>query len=428
VFSQAYRRYVLAALTAVYTLHVVDRGLMILLLQPIKEDLQLTDTQLGFLTGIAFGLFYAVLGVPIARWADRGNRVTIASVAMGLWGLTVTGCLLVTNYFQLVIARVAAAIGEAGCKPPTYALVGDYFPQASERVRALAIYMAGGLLSNLLSFMVGGWIAERYGWRAAFFAMGIPALAMAVVFKLTIAEPRTRARSADLVQSTMPMRTVFAALWHHRSLRHLIVALILLYSMAFGLAPWYAAFLVRTHGMSMGVLGTWLGLIFGLSGLCGSLLGGYLASRWFSDNERGQMRLSAIMVAAVVPFFVAFLTLPQKYLALLALIPLVLVLSVFLGPAYALLQRLVADEMRATSMALIMLLVNLIGMGVGPQVVGILSDVLMPRFGVDSLRYAMLLVSFISLWASYHFWQVGRTVREDIEAVHMRNSAECSPA
>src|SRR5688572_10902218 len=132
-FSVAYKRYALSVMTVVYLFNLVDRGLMMLLLQPIKEDLNLSDTQLGLLTGIAFGLFYATMGVPLARWADRGNRATIASLAIGLWGLTVMACLLVTNYVQIVIARIAAAVGESGCKPPTYSLVGDYFPQPAER-------------------------------------------------------------------------------------------------------------------------------------------------------------------------------------------------------------------------------------------------------------------------------------------------------
>jgi MFS family permease len=152
----AYKRYVLATLTAVYTLNLVDRVLMILLLEPIKQDLRLSDTQLGFLTGIAFGLFYAIVGLPLARLADRGNRVTLASISIGLWALTVMSCLFVTHYFQLVLARVAAAIGESGCKPPTYSLVGDYFPRPAERTRAMAVYWLGSPLASLLAFILGG--------------------------------------------------------------------------------------------------------------------------------------------------------------------------------------------------------------------------------------------------------------------------------
>jgi MFS family permease len=414
MFSPAYRRYVLALLTAVYMQNLVDRGLMTLLLQPIKEDLQLSDTQLGFLTGIAFGLFYATLGLPIARWADRGNRVTITSLAIGLWGLTVMACLLVTNYAQLALARMAAAIGESGCKPPTYSLVGDYFPERAERSRAMATYIAGSFLATLVSFILGGWLNERYGWRMTFFLMGIPGVLLAILARVTIIEPRTVAtHTSNHVRVLPPMSAVLGTLWRQRSCRHLCAALILLYTMSLGLAPWYAAFMIRSHAMSTAELGVWMGLIFGIAGLGGVLLGGYAAGRWFADEPR-QMKATAVTVASAVVFFVGFLTLSQKYAALAALIPLVMIFGAFLGPTYALMQRLVPDEMRATMMALVMLLANLIGMGTGPQLVGIFSDALAPMLGEESLRYAMLIMSFISVWAAWHFWKVGAFVRDDL--------------
>jgi predicted MFS family arabinose efflux permease len=166
--------------------------------------------------------------------------------------------------------------------------------------------------------------------------------------------------------------------------------------------------------MGTAELGLWLGLIFGLSGIAGVLLGGYVSRRWFVHSEKGQMRASAFAVSLTVPWFVAFLTLSQRYYALIALIPLFVVLSFFLAPTYALLQRLVSDDMRATALAVVLLVTNLIGMGIGPQVVGVISDLLMPSMGADSLRYAMLIMSFVALWASYHFWMVGQTVREDL--------------
>ena len=394
VFTRAYRGYALAGMTAVWTLNLTDRGLMILLLEPIKKDLHLTDTQLGFITGIAFGLFYASVGVPIARWADRGNRITITSISIGLWGLTVMSCLFVSNYVQLVLARIAAAVGESGCKPPTYSLIGDYFPEPASRVRAMAIYLSGGPLAALVSFLLGGWLNQLYGWRMTFFLMGIPALLLAVLVKWTIAEPRMSTHRLPPRTSPAPStRAVLGTLWGQRSCRHLCIALILLYTMGFGLAPWYAAFLMRSHGMETGELGVWMGLIFSVGGIVGVLSGGYVASRWFTDNAASQMRMSALGVAALVPCFVAFLILPEKNQALIALVPLVIVFNIFQGPTYTLMQRLVADDMRATLMAVVMFFVNLIGFGIGPQVVGVLSDALMPFAGRDSLRYAMIAMS-----------------------------------
>jgi hypothetical protein len=187
--------------------------------------------------------------------------------------------------------------------------------------------------------------------------------------------------------------------------------------MGLGLMPWYAAFMMRTHAMGTAELGVWLGLIVGSGGGAGMLLGGYVAGRWFANNERAQMRLSALMIASLVPCFALFLLLPRKYEALTAFIPLIMVFNCFFGPTFALLQRLVADDTRATTLAVVMLLANFIGMGIGPQMVGTLSDVLAPALGVDSLRYAMLIMSFTALWAAYHFWQVGNNVESDLRTV-----------
>jgi predicted MFS family arabinose efflux permease len=405
-------------LTVVYTLNFLDSGLMVLLLQPIKEDLRLSDTQLGFLTGIAFAVFYAALGLPIARWADRGNRATITSIAIALWGVTVMTCLFVTNFVQLVFARIAAAVGESGCMPPTYSLVGDYFPGPTERTRAMALYMLAGPCAALVSFIAGGWLNEHYGWRSTFFIMGIPGLMVAVLVKLTITEPLADPSYPQIPQRHLPsMVDVLAVLWRQRSSRRLCIALILLWTVGYGLAPWEAAFMMRSHRMGSAELGLWFGLIFGFSGIAGTLLGGYVAARWFAENERDQMRVSAAVVASLVPCFVLFILLPHKLHALIALIPLTLVFNFFAGPTFALMQRLVVDEMRATSVAVVMLLANLIGMGIGPQVVGVLSDWFRPLLGNDSLRYAMLIMSLVALWAAYYFWRVGRTVTDDLSAV-----------
>lgn len=379
-FSPAYKTYGLALMTTVWAVSCVDRNLMMLLMQPIKQDLQLTDTQLGFLTGIAFAAFYATAGIGIARWADRGNRVTVTSLAIGSWSLTVMACVLVGSYVQLVFARIAAAVGEAGCNPPTYSLIGDYFPESAERARAMAIYMTAGPLASLGSFVLGGWLNDRYGWRMTFLLMSIPGLVLAAIVRLTLIEPR-RQRSlaqADQVRPLPSMKQVLATLWHRQSLRHLSIALILLVTLAMGMAQWYAAFLMRSHGMRTSELGVWLGLVFGLGGMTGVLTGGYVAARWFANNEAAQMRLSAAAVASLVVFYVAFLTVPDQHQALIILVPLMVTIYFFTGPTYALMQRLVPDGMRATMMAVIMLLANLIGMGIGPQLVGVLSDALAP--------------------------------------------------
>lgn len=427
MFKPAYKRYVIAILTLTYTFSQVDQTLIGVVLQRIQNDLHLSDTQLGFVTGIAFGLFYATLGLPIARWADRGNRSTIAALAIGIWGVTVMSCLFVTNFVQLVFARMAAAVGASACMPPTYSLVGDYFPKTAERTRAMTIYMLAGPLSGLPGYVLGGWLNEHFGWRIAFFVMGIPGLALAALVKATVGETRANTHLVEAPERCKPsMREVLGTVWQQQSSRQLGFAVILLFTMGWGLNPWYAAFMIRSHGMGTAELGMWLGAIFGISGVGGVLLGGYVAGRWFADDERGQMRLTAVIMSSLAPLLVLFLLFPQKHLALIALGLSVSVSNFFFGPAFALMQRLVVAEMRATQMATVMLFANLIGMGVGSEAVGVLSDLLRPLLGKDSLRYAMIAVSLVALWSAYHFWRVARTVKEDLEAIlhHIPSGAQ----
>jgi MFS family permease len=422
--SPAYKGYALALMTTVYTVNLIDRQLIGLLLQPIAREFALTDTQLGFLTGIAFGFFYALLGVPIARWADRGNRVTITSLAIGLWGITVASCVLVGNFGQLVFARVAASVGEAGCKPPTYSLVGDYFSGTAERTRAMSIYWLAGPIAGLIAYVVGGWLNQLVGWRMTFFIIGLPGIALALLVKLTIREPRSQDAAAPLPPS-VPINQVLWQIVHRGSLRNLCIGLILIFTMFYGVSPWNMVFLMRSHGMSTAELGVWWGFLSGAAGISATLIGGYAANRWFSGDEPGQMRLSAASVASAVPFYVAFLLIGQKEWAVVLLAFWYFSLTAVAAPTFSAMQRLVPGEMRATVMALIMLFCNLIGMGLGPQAIGILSDLLRPHYGVDSLRYALFSVLILMFWAAYHFLRVAKFVRQDLEEVEtVRTVAE----
>lgn len=419
--SRGYRSYALGLASAVYMVNLLDRFVMGLLLEPIRIDLHLSDTQLGLLTGLAFGVFYALAGVPIARLADRGNRVTITSVALAAWSATVMASLFVTSFAQLAVARVAAAVGEAGCKPPTYSLVGDYFPEPAARTRAMAVYWMGAPLATLLSFIWGGWLSEHYGWRITLFCLGVPGIFLAVLVKLTLHEPRQPCAGAGPARvSTLPPATlteVFSALWRRRTCRRLVIALVLFFTMAFGLSPWNTVLLMRVHGIPASELGVKMGLIVGVGGLIGVLFGGYVATRWFGESARQQMRMCAISIAVSLPCYLTFLLASDDTLALAMLLPTMLVFNIFVAPTYALLQRLVPDEVRASTMAVVMLAYNLIGMGLGPQVVGLLSDLMTPVLGVQALRYAMVFVMLIAGGSVYFFWRSADTIEVDLVAV-----------
>jgi MFS family permease len=425
MFSTSYKPYALLLMTTVYTVSLLDRGLMFILLEPIKVDLRLSDAQIGFVTGIAFAAFYATLGVPIARWADSGRRTTIVTLAMAVWSLTAMACLFVTNYVQLVIARIVAAVGDSGVKPPIYSLLGDYFPDPTERTRAMYINELAAPIAGFASFVAAGWLNEVYDWRVALFVAGIPGLLLALLARLTLAEPpRRQVDTTQVPAHVTPLRDVLANMWGQPSCRHLIIAMVVLFTMGQGVVTWQAAFLIRNHSMGTAELGLWMGLIHTLGSATGITAGAYVLGRWYVGNERGQMRLAAFAASVSVPFYVAFLLLPNKYLALSVLIPQAIVFSAFIPAIYVLLQRLVPDNLRATSLMVLLFFCNLIGMGIGPQAVGILSDFFEPIVGAAALRNAMLLFSFLGFWAGYHLWRVGNTIHRDIEHV----TVESAPA
>jgi len=425
VAGRVYRGYVLSVLMLITTVSYLDTGLIMLLLQPIKDDLHLSDTQLGVLNGIAVGVIPAVVGLLVARWADRGNRVSIICLAAGLWAVAVMSCMFVFNFVQLLSVRVAAGIAQSGCATPTYSLLGNYFLGAADRTRAMAMYWGAGQLSSILSMVLGGWLSEHYGWRATFFLMGMPAIFIVVLAKKTIKEPRSQRGSPECKQPQSVRSTeVLRGLWRQPSSKYLVLAITLMWISGMGLGPWYSVYLMRVHGMHTGELGVWLGMIFGVGGAAGSLFGGYVASRWRVEDERFQARLRALTIAAQMPLFLAFILSPGRPEALGTLVPLIFISALYVGPAFALLQRLVVDEARATAYAVVMLFANVIGMGVGPQVIGLLSDVMTPVFGFEAVRYSMLCMSPVMLLAAYCFWRVGATVDLDLAALQRLKQAE----
>lgn len=410
--SLAYRRYALAVMTATYCVSLFDRGLMAIFAQSIKLDLGLTDSQLGFVMGIAFGVLYATLGVPLARWADYGNRVNLLSVAMAVWSATMAASFVVGNFAQLVALRVLAAVGDAGCKPPVYSLIADYFPDGAERTRALYRFELAVPIASVISFVLAGWLNEAIGWRFAFFLAALPGLCLAILLKTTLVEPRTSV-DREKREPVESLRTVLALLWRQPSSRHLGVSIVLFFVMAQGLAAWTISFMIRTHHMGTTELGLWNGLIMGL-GIPGLMVGSWLVERWFSGDDRGQLRLAALGVLSSCLMSVLLLLAPVKYGAIAAQCAQAAISNAFLVLPYIVLQRLVPDSMRATAMMAILMIANLCGMGIGIQLVGVVSDLLAPRFGEESLRYAMLTVTVLGPWSAWHLWRAGQTVAPDV--------------
>ncbi len=414
--TKGYKRYALILLTAVYALSFMDRIMMGILMESIKIELDLSDTQLGFLTGFAFALFYATLGIPIARWADRGNRVTIASLAIGVWGMMVMLCGFAGSFFQLLIGRIGAAVGEAGIFPPGYSLLGDYF-KVSEHTRALSVFMAGISVSLIVSQLFAGWVNEGYGWRMAFWIAGAFGLVAALLIRLTLNEPRNSTVVAKPKPSpSLPLWVSVRNLWQIRTYRYLVLSCTLVEVAGIGFGQWVPVFYIRQYEMSTGELGIWLGLVGGTVGLLGTLIGGYIAEHFFSQNIRGLMNLFAVGVAVIFPCIVCMLLVDRKALSLLSFVFTTFLFLFFYGPSVALMQRLVRDDMRAIAAAFFSLVLNLIALGLGPQLVGIFSDLLSPTLGVRGLPVAMVTIATSVFGAAYYFWRAGQCADADLAA------------
>jgi predicted MFS family arabinose efflux permease len=419
--SDVYKGYVLALLVLVMAFNFMDRYALGLVLQNIKTDLRLTDTQLGLLTGIAFALFYSVMGIPIARWADRGNRVTIISLTTALWSVAVALSGLAASFIQLMLVRIGVAFGGAGGYVPAFSMLADYF-ERSERPRAVAIYGLGSPLSIVGGYWLAGWLNELYGWRVMFLLLAAPGLLLAAVVRLTLREPREslgstpsdRLSPTGTGQSELSLWNVGRTLFVNATFRHLLLCMSVLFFFICGILQWQPTFFIRSYGLTSAKIGAWFALLYGVGGGLGSYLGGELASRYAANQERVQ--LVAIAIAMVVCGLLqsCVYLIPNLHLSLGLLAAVALVQTAINGPLYATLQTVLPGRIRAVSIALVLFFANLIGLGLGPLAVGMLSDVLRPWAGAESLRYALAMLAPCILWAAWHSWRASRTVEQDL--------------
>ena len=415
-FTPAYRNYALFVLMIAYTANYVDRQILSILLQPIKEDLLLSDTQLGFLSGITFAIFYATLGVPIAMWADRTNRRNIVALALTIFSSMTVVCGFVTNFAQLALARIGVGVGEAGSSPPSHSMISDMFPP-EKRAAAMGIYSLGINIGILIGFLVGGWVSQWYGWRAAFFIVGVPGLLIAALVRFTLKEPERG--HADNISSQASaaapkVMEVWRLLWSQKSFRHIAFGCALAAFGGYAGVTWIPAFLIRSFDMSPGEIGTWLALIIGFVGGAGTYLTGWLADRFGKRDIRWNLWVVAVVMAVCFPFAVGMYLSPSKYWALAFFVIPAFAGAAYIGPSLAMTQGLVTLRMRAVASAVLFLILNMIGMGLGPQAVGLISDWYRPAYGDESLRYALLTVMIVWPWAGIHFVLGAKTLQEDL--------------
>jgi MFS family permease len=419
-----YRWYVVGVLTAVYASSQVDRQIMAILLEPIKIELGASDTQMGFLVGLTFAIFYATLGMPIAMLADRTNRRNIITAAITIWsGMTVL-CGYAGSFFQLALARIGVGIGEAGSTPPSHSIIADLFP-AESRGTAMGVFALGVNIGLLIAYLAGGWLSENYGWRITFVIVGLPGLLIAAVLYLTVSEPRRG--GAELAAAKPPgagndsekapgFRVVAGHMWRVRSIRHLCLGSALAGFIGYGFVLWMPSFLVRSHGLSPTEVGLILALMSGVVGAMGTFTAGKLTDVLAKRDVRWRTWVVAIGKGGYVPFLALALWVDDLTTALVLYVIPAFFGGFYLAPTFSLIQSLVSLRMRALASSITLFVLNIIGMGFGPQLVGILSDYFAPEYGQHSLRMALITLSFLNLWCAYHYFTAGRTLEADMAA------------
>ncbi len=442
--SRRYLGWVLGLLVTVYTSNFIDRMIVAVLQQPIKDELRLSDAELGFLGGFAFAIFYAILGVPIARLAERRSRAAIITVAIVVWSGMTALCGTAHGYAALFAFRVGVGVGEAGASPPSQSLISDYFPP-ERRASALSIYSLGIPFGSLLGSIIGGIVGQRYGWRAAFLVVGLPGLALAILTALTIREPaRGGLDAASASRETPSFLAVVRHLAARRSFLHIAAGASLAAFAAYGIGGFSPAYFIRAFHLGLQQVGILFGLLGGVSAALGTMAGGLVTDRLGKRDARWYVWVPALGLSVGAPLTMAGYLAPTWPLAVLILLLPPIFQYTFLGPSLGLMHNMVGPRMRATATALLFLSINLVGLGLGPLFVGWLSDVyarrgfqggdwatLCPggravagaattlagqceRASATGLRWAIVTCALVFFWAALHYLLAARHLKRDL--------------
>jgi MFS family permease len=413
--SRARARFVLAVLFVVYVFNFIDRQILSILIGPIQAELGVSDTAMGLLSGFTFAIFYTLAGIPIARLSDRGSRRGVIAVSLGLWSLMTAATGLAQNFWHLALARIGVGVGEAGGTPPSHSLLSDYFPP-ERRATALALYANGIYVGAGLAYLLGGWVVTHFDWRTAYFGLGLAGLPLALLVRATVRElPRGVWEARTGAPPAPPgFRAAVRELFAKPSFGWLVAAACCQSIAGYGILNWGAEFLARVHGLSRLEIGAWMGPILLVGGCAGVSFGGWLADRLGARDPRWFLRLPAIVAVAGLPFAVLFLLLPGSLGALAAFGPYYAISNMYVGPLWATAQNLARPEMRATASALLLFILNLVGLGFGPFAVGAINDLLAPAYGAGAIRWSLLGVVLTGGIASVLYWQGSRHLAADL--------------
>ncbi|MFM6853479.1 MAG: spinster family MFS transporter [Sphingopyxis sp.] len=435
--DQRATRILLWTLLVIYILNFLDRQIVSILAEPIKRDLHLSDTQIGLMTGLAFALFYTVLGIPIARYADnpRTNRVTLISASLAIWSVMTMACGQAHNFGQILLARIGVGVGEAGCTPAAHSLISDAVP-VQRRPSAIAFYGLGIPIGGLLGMIIGGQLSDAFGWRVAFMAVGVPGVIMAVGLRWIIRDPRmaallpgmaagepadagatagaASAEAAGAAVERLSARAALAEIFRSRAFVLLAAAASVTAFLSYGKGVWVVILFIRSYGLSEGETGLLLGIVLGLAGVVGTWLGGFLADRYGRVNRRHVLTGPALGMAVAAPIlFMGYWVTDWRLSIALLFVP-TLLNAAYYGPTYATVQGLVRPQARAMASAMMLFAQNIIGLGLGPLFFGILSDALRPVAGADSVRWVLYGAAWLGIIPALLFWRASLRLNREM--------------
>lgn len=402
-----YAWYALALLTIVYVLNFLDRTLIYLLFTPIKAEMHLTDTQLALLGATSFVIFYTLLGVPFGRMADRVSRKKLIAFGLAVWSLFsgLTG--FAHDFWGIFLCRVMVGVGEATLGPAALSLLSDYFPV---RVRATvqAIYSSGIAIGAGIAFLLGGQIAQAFGWRRAFYLLGFPGLIFAVLVLLLKEKPRGQTEIAAPGYSRKDWRVLFTS----RPLIYLYLGYALFGLAANSLSIWGVTFFTRVHKLDLAFIGWWGGILSIVAGVPGTVLGGYVADRLRRRGRGGRMLFSACAALLAIPCWIALLFSNSLWLLLIANFMLLALSLIWLGPAAADVHEMAGPKLRGLGIGIYFFAVNIAAYAIGAPLVGFLNDRLGATQNPTAMRYALLISPFACAISALLLWRGSKTLRE----------------
>jgi predicted MFS family arabinose efflux permease len=403
-------------LLVVYIFNFIDRQIVNILAEPIRKDLGLSDTQIGLMTGMAFALLYTVLGLPIARYADTPStdRGRLIAISLMVWSAMTALCGLAQNFVQLLLARIGVGVGEAGCTPAAHSLIADRVP-AERRASALAFYALGIPIGTLLGMLIGGQLADTIGWRKAFLVVGLPGVFLAIGVTMLLRD-RDRIVTQDRIAAgAESMTQSLALIFRSRAFILLLIAGSGASFLSYGKATWTTIFFQRSHGLSPGDVGFWFGIGGGAAGIAGTLFGGWLADRFGRVNRRHVLTAPAIGMVIAAPMAFSAYFMSVWWVALLLLMIPTALNSLYYGPTYSSIQGLVPLRTRAVASATLLFFQNLIGLGLGPLFFGMLSDLIHPFVGEDSVRYVLYGAAWLGLIPAFFFWRCSLRLNAELD-------------